>query len=208
MCLACRYNIPLTDFAKRRDNPVRRLFENELPVESAMTLFWFTAGTKWQRMIHDFKYRGRWLSALHLGEWMGQELRDSGNFEGIDLIVPIPLHIRRRAVRGFNQSEMLALGIGRQLGVECDMHSVRRCRYNDSQTSKMYFERWSNATGIFEVSRAERLRGRHILLVDDVVTTGATISSCAGEIVRACEGDVRISIATLSASRKAIGDER
>lgn len=204
VCLACRYNMPLTNFAKRKDNPIKLLFENVLPVESAAAMFWFVGGTEWQRIIHNFKYYGRWFFAQKMGEWLGEELLDSGNFDDIDLIVPIPLHYRRRLRRGYNQSEQLALGVGRKMGVECDFRSVRRRHYNDSQTSKSRSERWDNVEEIFDVRRAERLRGKHILLLDDVLTTGATMASCASAIVKACEGDVRISIASLSVSRRII----
>ena len=199
--------MPLTNFAKRKDNPIKLLFENVLPVESAAAMFWFVGGTEWQRIIHNFKYHGRWFFAQKMGEWLGEELLDSGNFDDIDLIVPIPLHYRRRLRRGYNQSEQLALGVGRKMGVECDFRSVRRRHYNDSQTSKSRSERWDNVEEIFDVRRAERLRGKHILLLDDVLTTGATMASCASAIVKACEGNVRISIASLSVSRRII-DER
>ena len=135
-----------------------------------------------------------------MGEWFGEELRRSGNFADVDVIIPVPLHFRRRLVRGYNQSEQLALGIGRKLGVRCNFGSVRRRLYNDSQTSKNRKERWENVDAIFDVRTTEHLRGRHVLLVDDVLTTGATINSCAAAIVRACDGDVRISVASLAAS--------
>ena len=206
LCLACRYNIPLTGFSKNRNNPVRFIFENELSVEAATAMLWYVNGTEWQRLIHKFKYHGRWAFAQKMGEMLGEELRESGNFENIDLIVPVPLHFLRRFKRGYNQSEQLALGVSREMGVKCDFHSVRRRVYNDSQTSKSHVERWDNVEGIFEVRRAEKLRGRHILLVDDVLTTGATMISLAMAIKRACDGDVRISIATLAVSRRIVND--
>lgn len=206
VCVVCRYNIPLTGFTKRKDNPIKIIFDNILPVEAATAMFWFVSGTEWQRIIHKFKYHGRWLFAQKMGEWLGEELRDSGNFEDVDLIIPIPLHFRRRLIRGYNQSEQLAFGIGRKLGAQCDFGAVRRRLYNESQTSKSDVERWSNVAEIFEVQSVERLRGRHILLVDDVLTTGATMSSCATAIIRACEGDVRISIASLAVSRRIVNE--
>ena len=206
LCLACRYNIPLTGFDKRENSPIKRLFENVIPVEEATAMYWFVKGTEWQSLIHNFKYYGRWYFAQKMGEWLGEELCDSGRFEGVDLIVPIPLHPRRRLMRGYNQSEQLALGVGRKMGVECDFRSVCRVHYNDSQTSKYHYERWGNVNDIFAVRRAERLRGKHILLIDDVLTTGATISSCASAIVKACEGDVRISVATLAVSRQIVSE--
>ncbi len=200
----CQYNIPLTNFTKKRNNPVKLLFENLLPIESATAMFWFVGGTEWQSVIHKFKYYGRWLFAQKMGEWLGEELRESEHFNDLDLIIPIPLHFNRRLFRGYNQSEQLALGIGRKMGIKCDFHSVRRTKYNDSQTSKKRIERWDNVEHIFTVQSVERLRGRHILLVDDVITTGATISSCATAIIAACNGDVRISVATLAVSRRVI----
>ena len=207
ICLACRYNMPLTNFAKRKENPVKLLFENVLPVESAAAMYWFVGGTEWQRIIHNFKYYGRWFFAQKMGEWLGEELRDSGNFDDIDLIIPIPLHYRRRLRRGYNQSEELAMGIGRKMDIKCDFRSVRRRLYNDSQTSKSRSERWDNVEQIFEVRTAEKLRGRHILLVDDVLTTGATMTSCASTILKACDGNVRISIASLAVSRRIIEEK-
>lgn len=204
ICLTCRYNMPMTEFTKRKDNPVKLLFENMFAVEAATAMFWFVGGTEWQSIIHKFKYYGRWFFAQKMGEWLGEELRDSGNFEDVDVVIPIPLHFRRRLKRGYNQSEQLALGVGRKMGIKCDFRSVYRRRYNESQTSKVDAERWDNVEAIFDVRRAERLRGRHILIVDDVLTTGATISSCASAIIRACEGDVRISIATLAVSRRIV----
>ena len=204
MCLACRYNMPLTNFSRHKNNPIKLLFENILPIESAAAMFWFVGNTEWQSIIHKFKYYGRWFFAQKMGEWFGEELCESGNFEDIDLIVPIPLHFHKRLSRGYNQSEQLALGMGRKMGIECDCRSVCRRLHNDSQTTKSHFERWDNVENIFEVRRAERLRGRHILLVDDVLTTGATISSCATTILKACEGDVRISVASLAVSRRVI----
>ena len=207
ICLACRYNMPLTNFSKHKDNPVKLLFENVLPVESATAMFWFVGGTEWQSIIHNFKYYGRWFFAQKMGEMFGEELLDSGEFEGVDLIIPIPLHYRRRLRRGYNQSEQLAIGIGRKMGVKCDFRSVCRRRFNDSQTSKSRGERWENVEEIFEVRRVDKLRGKHILLIDDVLTTGATMASCASTIVKACDGDVRISIASLSVSRRIMNEQ-
>ena len=207
MCLACNFDIPLTDFAKSKDNPLKNLFSNYITVESAMALYWFLPDTGWQRLIHNFKYHGRWQFARHMGIRMGAEMADSGNFDDIDVIVPVPLHHYRRLVRGYNQAEMLSLGIADKLGAECNFGSVRRCRYNVSQTSKNRADRWGNTAEIFKVRNGAKLRGKHILLVDDVITTGATISSCAREILRVCDGDVRISVAALAVSRRMIGSE-
>jgi len=176
---------------------MKLLFENILPIEAATAMFWFVGGTEWQRIIHNFKYYGRWLFAQKMGEWLGEELRDSGNFEGVNLIIPIPLHYRRRLKRGYNQSEQLALGVGRKMGVKCDFRSVRRSQYNDSQTSKSRSERWENVEDIFSVLHPEEFDGKHILLVDDVITSGATIGSAADAILSQVPG-AKVSICSFA----------
>ena len=128
VCLACRYNMPMTNFSKEGENPIKQLFENMLPIEAVWSMYWFMGGTEWQRIIHKFKYSGCWYFAQKMGEWLGSELMDSGEFGDVDLIVPIPLHYRRRLLRGYNQSEQLALGVGRKLqfrrfGCDCS-HSA------------------------------------------------------------------------------------
>ncbi|MBR2351620.1 MAG: ComF family protein [Alistipes sp.] len=204
ICTLCRNDIPLTGFICEADNLMEQRFWGYLPIERAAALFWFVEGSGWRKLIHDFKYAQHWYTAEMMGRWMGIEMKRSGRFDDIDLIVPIPLHWRKRLARGYNQSEYIARGLAQHLAVPCDFSAVRRTHYNKSQTRKRRTERWGNVSGIFGVRRPEHLRGRHILLVDDVFTTGATISSCAEAIIEACDGDVRISVATLAASRRAL----
>jgi ComF family protein len=154
-------------------------------------------------MVHRFKYGGEWRAAYDMGRWYGAELRESGLYADVDVVVPVPLHLGRRLWRGYNQSEYIARGIARELGVEVDARSVRRHRYNSSQTSQRADERWDNVEGIFRVKRPERLHGKHILLVDDVFTTGATIMSLGSTILSAVE-NVRLSVAVLATSRHSL----
>ena len=202
VCFACLQRIPMTNFTNEKENPVYRLFNGHIPIEDATSLYWFIEKNEWRSVVHRFKYSGQWLLAKKMGNWLGRELLNSQNFNNIELVVPVPLHPLKQMWRSYNQSEMLALGVAKVLGSKCDTHSVRRSRYNESQTRKRRGERWENVEDIFSVSHPERLRGHHILLVDDVLTTGATILSCAKVIIDACDGDVRISIATLAASRR------
>lgn len=174
-----------------------------LPVERAAAFLWYVEGSPWRRVIHNFKYGGRWRVAYDLGRWYGVCLREGGLFADVDVVVPVPLHWRRRLGRGYNQSEYLARGIAQELGVECDFGSVRRSRYNASQVSRSAAERWDNVEGIFGVRHPERLQGKHILLVDDVFTTGATIMSLGSEILSRSEG-VRLSVAVLATSRHSL----
>lgn len=199
VCTRCRMEAPLTGYTHQFDNPLCRTFWGELPIYHASALIFFSKESGWRHLIHQFKYHGRWHLALDMGRWYGAELRDGGLLQDVDLVVPIPLHPFKRIRRGYNQSEYLAEGIAQSLGVELDCRSVRRSRNNTSQTRRSSHERWENVEGIFSVRHPERLRGKHILLVDDVITTGATLISCGEEILKRVP-DCRLSIAALAAS--------
>lgn len=203
VCPSCEITAPLTYLWVEPYNVMCERFWGLLPVERASAFFWYVEGSPWRKLIHNFKYNGRWRVAYDMGRWYGACLKEGGQFAEVDVVVPVPLHWRRHLRRGYNQSEYLARGIARELGVECDTGSVRRCRYNTSQVSHSATERWDNVEGIFKVRNAERLRGKHILLVDDVFTTGATIMSLGGEILSQVE-DVRLSVAVLSTSRHSL----
>ena len=145
-------------------------------------------------------------SARAMGEWYGRCLKESGLYDDVEVVVPLPLHPVKRCRRGYNQSEYIAEGIAAQLGVEVDRRSVRRKRNTESQALKARRDRARNVEDAFAVGRPGRLAGRHVLLVDDVFTTGSTMLSCAGEILRSAPG-CRISIAALAVSRHALGEK-
>ncbi len=200
VCTVCRMDAPLTGFWTQVDNPVVRKFWGLVPVVNASAFLFFVRGNGYRDLIHGFKYYGRWRQALEMGAWYGGELAAGGLYAGVDVVVPVPLHLRKRLRRGYNQAEYIARGIAESLGVPVDVHSVRRHRHNPSQALKEHRQRWENVRGIFSVRWPGRLCGKHILLVDDVLTTGATVTSCA-EAILAAVPDVRISIAVLAVSR-------
>jgi ComF family protein len=205
MCTSCQWEMPLTGYERMADNPVARRFWGLVPVRDATALLWFADGSGYRRMLHSFKYSGRWSLARDLGRWFGRVLADTDAYAGVDRIVPVPLHFTKVLSRGYNQSEYIARGMSRAMGVPVETRAVVRRVGNPSQTRMAtYHERWENVDGIFAVRRPEHLAGSHILLVDDVLTTGATIGSCADAIVRAVP-DCRISIAVLYASRQGLG---
>ena len=131
-----------------------------------------------------------------MGRYMAAELIESGFFQGIDVIIPIPLHETKQRIRGYNQSEWIARGIAAVTGIPVDTEAVVRRKYTETQTRKSIFERWENVEGIFELHHAESLIGKHVLIVEDVLTTGATTVACASRIMEV-EG-IRISVLTLA----------
>lgn len=199
LCNYCRWEIPLTRFWEKAENQVAGIFHGHLPLVSASAFYFFISGSGFRDLIHDFKYRDNWLLARKMGEWYGAELAASPLYTDIDLVIPVPLHIRKKIKRGYNQSEYIAEGISKATGIPLDVSSIRRSTHNISQTRRTKSERWQNVEGIFSVRRPDALRGKHLLLVDDVLTTGATMISLGETILRAVP-DCRLSIATLAVS--------
>lgn len=200
ICPRCRLRIPLTNYWRVEENPVKRRFDGMLILEQGSAFLFYRAGTIWQRIIHRFKYEGRWRIAHHLGLWYGAELSESELYADIDVIVPIPLHFIKGLRRTYNQATYIAEGIAKSMGKELDTLSVRRKRNNPSQTKHKGYDRWTNVEDIFEVVHPERLRGKHILVVDDVMTSGATLYSCLKCLSDALP-DARLSFAALAVTQ-------
>lgn len=200
VCTGCRFDAPLTGFCYDELNPMVERLQSLLPVRRASALLWFTEDSVWQRMIHRFKYNQEWTFARRYGEWLGSSLVDSGLYADVDVVVPVPLHLRRMLKRGYNQSDMLAFGVGKALGVKVERFNVVRIVDNPSQTQLSSADRWNNVDGIFSVRHPEKLAGKHILLIDDVFTTGATLAECGITILKNVP-DVTLSVATLATTR-------
>ena len=204
ICMSCRYNIPLTNYWLKEDNPVKERFAGMVPVVHASSFIFYREGSRWRETIHQFKYGGMWKSARELGRWYGAELKGSGLYDDVDVVVPIPLHPIKQMKRGYNQSSYIAEGIAKSLGVRALHRAVRRRRNNPAQAQCDFNQRWENVDSLFKVSDIRALSGKHILLVDDVLTTGATITSCARTILCAVP-DCRISIVTLAVTQHITG---
>lgn len=204
VCTACQWDIPLTGYESQADNPVFRRFWGLLPIRNATAFAWFIHESGFRDLVHRFKYSGQWRHALDMGQWFGRVLAETDAYTGVDVIVPVPLHARKMLKRGYNQSAYIAEGMSHRMGVPVDTRSVVRRVNNRSQTEHSKTERWENVEGIFAVRRPENLTGKHILLVDDVLTTGATIGSCAEAILESVP-DCQVSIAVLYASKHGLG---
>lgn len=195
LCLQCINELPHTGFAMHKNNRLEKKFWGRIPLSSAMSEFYFSKGSIVQNMIHDFKYRGNKKAGHYFGTLMGKSLLNSTRFN-IDIIVPLPLFERKEKLRGFNQAEILCNGIAEITGKPVISKNVIRKVSTETQTKKHRLERWKNVDGIFFVKHPYQLEGKHILLVDDVITTGATIEACGSEILRS--GSTTLSVASLA----------
>lgn len=188
ICPACLLRLPYINIKGVAGNPVERLFWGSTPVERASSMLFYQPGFEAGGLLHAIKYRGRSGLAVTLGRMMAQEHLPHGFFEGVDVIVPVPLHPKRQRQRGYNQSERLAHGVGEITGLPV-VQAVRRTKNNVSQTSLDNSQRADNVRGIFALrpEMAEAVRGKHVLVLDDVITTGATTYNCALPLVGVCE---------------------
>ncbi|MCR5679166.1 MAG: ComF family protein [Prevotella sp.] len=196
LCPVCYMHLPLTDYhLSPTDNPLARLFWGQFTVERAAALFFYEAQSEATTMIYDMKYHGQRDIAEGLG-WIAARLfAKSDFFHDIDAIVPLPLTRKRQWQRGYNQSMEIARGISRVTGLPIYNHVVRRTAFKGSQTAKNAWQRRQNVEDVFRLTHADKISGKHLLLVDDIVTTGATMTACAKAL---CQADkVSISIFSL-----------
>ena len=196
VCLSCEYHLPRTNFHLSLENPISRLFWGRVNLESASAFVYFNKGNKVQRLIHQLKYKGRKDIGIYFGRQYGQHLRCSPLFETVQLIVPVPLHIKKLMKRGYNQSEQFAIGLGESMKIPVDPVAICRKKETETQTKKSRFRRWQNVAEVFEVKNPGSLEKKHVLLVDDVVTTGATLESCI-RVLSTIHG-IRLSVATIA----------
>lgn len=195
ICNRCLRALPRTGFELTSDNPVGKVFWGRVKLEKAASLYYYRKGEMLQQLLHRLKYKGHYQLGQVLGRQLGKAFTRSGFMEGIDLIIPVPLHKKKLRQRGYNQSEHIALGIAEVSGISVVKNILIRTVHNPSQTFKGRFERWENVKGIFMLTDPGAVEGKHVLLVDDVITTGATLESCAEQILQ-CK-NAKVSVASL-----------
>lgn len=196
VCMSCRLLLPRTRFHKHFENQFKKIFWGRIPLETGTALYFFEKGGKVQRLIHHFKYRGNTDLGFYLGALLGRDIRGSPHFKGLDCIVPVPLHPKKKKQRGFNQSEVIARGIASRLSVPCYEHLLIRKQETSTQTRKNRFNRWQNVSEVFETPCPSELTGKSVLLVDDVITTGSTLEACAQKLLAI--KDLKVWMATLA----------
>lgn len=196
LCTHCLYQIPRTKFHKKPDNPMEQSFWGRQQIEHACAFFFFNKESKYQKLLHQLKYHNRPDIGFELGREFGAELLRSDHFTDVDYIIPVPLHKKKLHKRGYNQSEMIAQGMAEMLNTKLDTKILIRTTFTETQTKKGRYERWENVEKVFKCKSPDLIEGKHVLIVDDVMTTGATIEGCAHVLHKAA--NVKISVATLA----------
>lgn len=195
ICDHCREHLPLTHYWRFEENSVEKLFWGKLKIDHACAFTFFTQGGIVQKLIHQLKYKGKTESGELMGQFFGDVLKET-DYANIDMIIPVPLHKDKFKKRGYNQCEFIASGISEKLNKPVITESIARVRANETQTKKGLYERWINVKELFRVEQPELIEGKHVLLVDDVITTGATLEACAGAVLQV--PGTRVSLAALA----------
>ncbi len=196
ICLSCLHNIPKTNYHLEIDNTIEKRFWGKVPIHRGTSFFFFYKGSPFQKLLHELKYRGNKEVGRIAGKYAAADLLNSPDFCSVDMIIPVPLHPKKYHQRGYNQSEWIAIGLGQILNKPVDTINLIRLRENTTQTKKNVYERYQNTTGIFALKDKTAFQHQHILLVDDVLTTGSTLEAC---MLALLETDyIKISVFTLA----------
>lgn len=199
ICIICLLRLPKTGFHMHEENPVSRIFWGRVNIKAATSFLFFSKMGRVQSLIHQLKYKRQKEVGLVIGKLFGKDLINSPYYSDIDYIIPVPLHPKKLRKRGYNQSLMIAKGLQESMEIEV-FTGLQRKSHSSTQTRKSRYERWENVKDIFEIIEPEKLEGKSILLIDDVLTTGATLEACA--TVLSDIPDLSISIATLAYAHK------
>lgn len=196
LCIHCINRLPVTSFHNYPDNPIEKIFWGRMAVTAAASYLYFSKESILQHIVHEIKYKGNKELGFFMGRKMGEALLHSQRFKDIDALVPLPLFAARERKRGYNQAFVLCQGMGEILSLPVLNKIIRRHTSSETQTNKNRIDRWLNMQGKFELLHSDAISGKHILLVDDVITTGATLEACGQELLTAA--NTRLSIMTMA----------
>lgn len=198
VCTKCDFHLPRTGFHLDAENPVTDIFAGRIRPSFATSFLYFNKGSHVQKLVHQLKYKGRKDVGFWLGRQAGNDFKTSLYLMDTDVLVPVPLHPKKQMQRGYNQSEEFAKGICDRFGVPVSINNLVRIKQTETQTRKSRFSRWENVNSIFRINDASLFENKHILLVDDVITTGSTIEACFRELEKI--PGARISVASIAAA--------
>ena len=198
ICMKCLHRLPKNDMHYEKGNILEKKFWGKADVERVTSFLRYIKKSDVQRLINKLKYKGEKEIGVFLGKYAAAELVDNDVFGSVDVIVPVPLHKSKYRKRGYNQSRCIADGMAEIMGIPVDEGNLYRAVENPTQTRKSTYERWENTKGIFELTDGSLFDGKHILLVDDVLTTGSTLIACV-EAIRE-KSNAKISVFTLASA--------
>jgi ComF family protein len=196
LCSYCRFHLPKTNFHQQAENPLSKVFWGRVKLENVSAYFYFSKGGKVQHLMHQFKYRGRHEIGVYFGKLYGTDLKQADSFRDVEMVIPVPLHPKKLRKRGYNQSEKFGAGLAQSMEIALESKILIRTYASETQTRKSRFSRWENVKEIFTVKEPEKIANKHVLLVDDVITTGATMEACANHLLEV-EG-TRVNVASLA----------
>lgn len=196
ICITCRHNLPVTNYHLENNEAINKVLYGRVKLERGTALLKFEKKGIVQHLLHNLKYKGHETIGRVLGEWLGNELKTIEAYNSIDLIIPVPLHKRKLRKRGYNQVEKFGVEIAKALHVEYIDSVLLKTTTTKTQVFKKRIARWDNSHEVFTLQNKALIEGKHILLVDDIITTGATIESCTNILLRA--KNVKISVAAMA----------
>jgi ComF family protein len=200
LCTTCRFTLPETGHHRAGQQDLSNKFAGKIPVTAAYSYLHFTKGGTVQRLIHRIKYNGRKEAGREVARWYGHQLAaENQTVTKADMLVGVPLHKSRMRQRGYNQADWVAQGMAEGLGILHRTDVLVRVKFSGSQTRRNRLERWQNVKTVFAVAKPDDVKDKHIIIVDDVMTTGATVEACAIELLKA--GCREVSVLTLAATR-------
>ncbi len=196
ICIDCRHDLPVTNFHFDDNDAVKKVLYGRAKVENGTALFRFEKKGLVQQLIHGLKYKGHENIGFVLGNWLGGELKDVEAYHTIDIVIPVPLHKKKLKKRGFNQVAKFGQQIAKIIDAEFKDDVLVKITNTKSQTTKSRFTRWTNSSELFALKNMDTIENKHILLVDDIITTGATLEACINVLNQV--GNIKISIATMA----------
>ena len=196
ICTLCRHDLPLICYKDHKDNKIKTAFSGRILIETASSFLFYRKNSKTKTLIHQLKYKGNQDIGYFIGDWYGYYLSSSKKFEEIDFIVPVPLHPKKLKKRGYNQLTTFGMCLSTHLKTVYKPNILIRTSASKTQTFKQRFERFSNNNTKFKLINKDLFKNKHILLIDDVITTGATLESCCKELLKS--DNIKISIATMA----------